>query len=44
MVYLATKDCSKLKPIHIKFDLKQANYTADIPTYLFEKFPKHEFF
>jgi nicotinate-nucleotide adenylyltransferase len=43
MVYLATKDYDKLKPSDIEFGLKQPNYTIDTLTYLFEKFPKHEF-
>ena len=43
MVYLATKDYDKLLPSDIEFGLKQPNYTIDTLTYLFEKFPKHEF-
>lgn len=43
MVYLATKDYSKLKSIHIKFDIKQPYHTIDTLIYLFEKFPKYEF-
>ena len=43
MVYLATKDYDKLRPSDIEFGLKQPNYTIDTLTYLFEKFPKHEF-
>ena len=43
MVYLATKDYDKLRPSDIEFGLKQPNYTIDTLTYLFEKFPQHEF-
>jgi nicotinate-nucleotide adenylyltransferase len=43
MVYRATKDYDKLKPSAIEFDLKQPNYTIDTLTYLFEKYPEHEF-
>ena len=43
MVYLATKDYDKLRPSDIEFGLKQPNYTIDTLTYLFEKFPDHEF-
>ena len=43
MVYLATKDYDKIRPSDIEFGLKQPNYTIDTLTYLFEKFPKHEF-
>ena len=43
MVYLATKDYTKLRPSDIEFGLKQPNYTIDTLTYLFEKFPEYEF-
>jgi len=43
MVYLATKDYTKLRPSDIEFKLKQPNYTIDTLTYLYEKFPEHEF-
>ncbi|BAO75758.1 nicotinate (nicotinamide) nucleotide adenylyltransferase [Winogradskyella sp. PG-2] len=43
MVYRATKDYTKLRPCDIEFGLKQPNYTIDTLTYLFEKFPEHEF-
>ena len=43
MVYRATKDYTKLKPCDIEFGLKQPNFTIDTLTYLFEKFPEHEF-
>ena len=43
MVYRATKDYTKLRPTDIEFGLKQPNYTIDTLTYLFEKFPEHEF-
>ncbi|MBC3845610.1 nicotinate-nucleotide adenylyltransferase [Winogradskyella echinorum] len=43
MVYRATKDYAKLKSSDIEFGLKQPNYTIDTLTYLFEKFPEHEF-
>ncbi|EDP71005.1 nicotinate-nucleotide adenylyltransferase [Flavobacteriales bacterium ALC-1] len=43
MVYLATKDYTKLRSSDIEFGLKQPNYTIDTLTYLFEKFPEHEF-
>jgi len=43
MVYRATKDYTKLRPTDIEFALKQPNYTIDTLTYLFEKFPEHEF-
>lgn len=43
MVYRATKDYTKLKSSDIEFGLKQPNYTIDTLTYLFEKFPEHEF-
>lgn len=43
MVYRATEDYVKLRPSDIEFGLKQPNYTIDTLTYLFEKFPEHEF-
>ncbi|MBF8149726.1 nicotinate-nucleotide adenylyltransferase [Winogradskyella sp. F6397] len=43
LVHLATKDYDKLRPSDIEFGLKQPNYTIDTLTYLFEKYPKHEF-
>ncbi|MCL4169582.1 UNVERIFIED_CONTAM: hypothetical protein GTU68_057057, partial [Idotea baltica] len=43
MVYLATKDYTKLRSSDIEFGLKQPNYTIDTLTYLFEKHPEHEF-
>ncbi len=43
MVYLATKDYTKLRPSDIEFGLKQPNYTIDTLAYLGEKFPEHEF-
>lgn len=43
MVYLATKDYTKLRPSDIEFGLKQPNYTIDTLVYLGEKFPEHEF-
>ena len=43
MVYLATKDYSKLKPSDIEFNLTQPNYTINTLVYLQEKFPDHEF-
>jgi nicotinate-nucleotide adenylyltransferase len=43
MVYRATKNYTKLRPSDIEFGLNQPNYTIDTLTYLFEKFPEHEF-
>lgn len=43
MVYRATKDYANLRPSDIEFGLNQPNYTIDTLTYLFEKYPKHEF-
>ena len=43
MVYQATKEYLKLKPSDIEFGLKQPNYTINTLTYLFEKYPEHEF-
>ena len=43
MVYLATKEYSKLKESDIEFNLPQPNYTINTLTYLQEKYPKHKF-
>lgn len=43
MVYLATKDYSKLKESNIEFNLPQPNYTINTLTYLQEKNPEHDF-
>ncbi|QFZ54576.1 nicotinate-nucleotide adenylyltransferase [Oceanihabitans sp. IOP_32] len=43
MVYLATKDYTKLQPSKIEFDLPQPNYTINTLVYLQEKHPDHEF-
>ncbi|WP_452220072.1 nicotinate (nicotinamide) nucleotide adenylyltransferase [Lacinutrix salivirga] len=43
MVYLATKDYTKLKESDIEFKLPQPNYTINTLTYLQEKYPKHTF-
>lgn len=43
MVYLATKDYTKLKPSDIEFNLPQPNYTINTLTYLKEKYPNHMF-
>lgn len=43
MVYLATKEYSKLKPSDIEFNLPQPNYTVNTLIYLQEKHPKLEF-
>ncbi len=43
MVLVATEDFPKLKPSNIEFDLPQPNYTINTLTYLYEKFPDHEF-
>lgn len=43
MVYLATKDYTKLKPSDIEFNLPQPNYTINTLTYLKEKYPDYEF-
>lgn len=43
MVYLATKDYSKLKQSDIEFKLPQPNYTINTLTYLEEKYPDDEF-
>ncbi|WP_370477242.1 nicotinate (nicotinamide) nucleotide adenylyltransferase [Tamlana flava] len=43
MVYLATKDYTKLKPCDIEFNLPQPNYTVNTLAYLQEKYPEHDF-
>ena len=43
MVYLATKDYSKLKQSDIEFKLPQPNYTINTLTYLEEKYSDYEF-
>src|SRR5690606_13051975 len=43
MVYLATKDYTKLKPCDIEFNLPQPNYTVNTLAYLQEKHPQHDF-
>lgn len=43
LVYLATKEYSKLKPSDIEFNLPQPNYTVNTLAYLQEKYPKKEF-
>ena len=43
MVYLATKDYTKLKPSNIEFNLPQPNYTINTLVYLKEKHPDHQF-
>lgn len=43
MVYLATKDYSKLKESNIEFNLPQPNYTINTLTYLQEKHPDYAF-
>lgn len=43
MVYLATKDYTKLKPSNIEFKLSQPNYTINTLTHIEEKHPEHEF-
>jgi nicotinate-nucleotide adenylyltransferase len=43
MVYLATKDYTKLKPSDIEFNLPQPNYTINTLAYLQEKHPDYEF-
>jgi nicotinate-nucleotide adenylyltransferase len=43
MVYRATKDYTNLRPSDIEFNLPEPNYTINTLTYLFEKFPEHEF-
>ncbi|MDG1714349.1 nicotinate (nicotinamide) nucleotide adenylyltransferase [Lacinutrix sp.] len=43
MVYLATKDYTKLKESNIEFTLPQPNYTINTLTYLQEKYPDYAF-
>lgn len=43
MVYLATKDYTKLKESNIEFTLPQPNYTINTLTYLQEKYPDYTF-
>ena len=43
MVYLASKDFSKIKPSDVEFKLPQPNYTVNTLAYLQEKHPQHEF-
>jgi len=43
MVYLATKEYTKLKPCDIEFGLPQPNYTINTLLYLQEKYPQHHF-
>ncbi|MEL0455444.1 nicotinate (nicotinamide) nucleotide adenylyltransferase [Flavobacteriaceae bacterium SZ-1-7] len=43
MVYLATKDYTKLKPCDIEFNLPQPNYTVNTLAYLQEKYPEYDF-
>ncbi len=43
MVYLASKDYSKLKPSNIEFKLPQPNYTINTLTHLQEKHPDYTF-
>lgn len=43
MVYLATKDYTKLKPSDIEFGMSQPNYTINTLTYLQEKYPDYTF-
>jgi len=43
MVYLATKDYTKLKQSDIEFNLPQPNYTINTLAHLEEKYPKFEF-
>ncbi|WP_344786974.1 nicotinate (nicotinamide) nucleotide adenylyltransferase [Postechiella marina] len=43
LVYLATKEYSKLKPSDIEFNLPQPNYTVNTLAYLQEKYPNKEF-
>lgn len=43
MVYLATKDFSKIKPSDVEFKLPQPNYTVNTLAHLQEKHPQHEF-
>jgi nicotinate-nucleotide adenylyltransferase len=43
MVYLATKEYTKIKPSDIEFKLPQPNYTINTLFHLQEKYPQHEF-
>lgn len=43
MVYLATKDYTKLRPSDIEFSLPQPNYTINTLVYLQEKYPDYQF-
>lgn len=43
MVYLATKDYTRLKPSDIEFNLPQPNYTVNTLAHLQEKHPEKEF-
>lgn len=43
MVYLATKNYTKLKPSDIEFNLPQPNYTVNTLAHLQEKYPDKEF-
>lgn len=43
MVYLATKDYTKLQPSDIEFNLPQPNYTINTLVHLEEKHPNYEF-
>ncbi|MCB0445219.1 MAG: nicotinate (nicotinamide) nucleotide adenylyltransferase [Gelidibacter sp.] len=43
MVYLATKEYTKLKPSDIEFGMSQPNYTINTLTYLQEKYPNYTF-
>lgn len=43
MVYLATKNYTKLKPSDIEFNLPQPNYTVNTLAYLQEKYPNNTF-
>lgn len=43
MVRIATEDFPKLKASNIEFGLPMPNYTINTLTYLYEKFPQHEF-
>lgn len=43
MVYLATKDYTKLQPSNIEFNLPQPNYTINTLVHLKEKYPEYQF-
>jgi nicotinate-nucleotide adenylyltransferase len=43
MVYLATKEYTKIKPSDVEFKLPQPNYTINTLVHLEEKYPQHEF-